>query len=98
LRSAIFFPKNVLRTPDGSGADILANGSWARGRWVVELRRKLVTGNPDDKPLVAGRVYRFGLAIFNDKVSNRYHFISFSQTLGLGRQTLAAIRAVRLAR
>src|SRR3990170_4456940 len=91
-------PQNVLRTPDGSGADILANGSWARGRWVVELRRKLITGNPDDKPFVAGRVYRFGLAVFNDMVSNRYHFISFPQTLGLGRQTVAAIRAVRLGR
>jgi len=91
-------PRNVLRTPDGSGADLLANGSWARGRWVVELRRKLVTGNPDDKPFVAGRVYRVGFAVFNDKVSNRYHFVSFPQTLGLGRQTVAMIRAVRLPR
>jgi len=91
-------PRNILRTPDGSGADVLANGSWARGRWVVELRRKLVTGNADDKPFAAGRVLRFGLAVFNDKVSNRYHFISFPQTLGLGKETLATIRAVRLGR
>lgn len=91
-------PQNVLRTPDGSGADVLANGSWQRGRWVVELRRKLVTGNPDDKPFVAGRVYRFGLAVFNDQVSNRYHFVSFPQTLGLGTQTIATVRAVRIGR
>ena len=91
-------PQNVLRVPDGSGADILANGSWERGKWVVELRRKLVTGNPDDKPFVPGRVYRFGLALFDDKVSNRYHFISFVQTLGLGEQTTATVRAVRIGR
>ena len=91
-------PQNVLRTPDGSGADILANGSWERGKWVVELRRKLVTGNPDDKSFVPGRVYRFGLAVFDDKVSNRYHFISFVQTLGLGEQTTATVRAVRIRR
>jgi hypothetical protein len=88
----------VLRVPDGSGADILANGSWERGKWVVELRRKLVTGNSDDKPFVPGRVYRFGLAVFDDKVSNRYHFISFVQTLGLGEQTTATVRAVRIGR
>lgn len=91
-------PQNVLRAPDGSSADVLANGAWRNGRWVVELRRKLVTGNADDKPLTAGRVYRFGLAVFNDKVSNRYHFVSFPQTLGLGRQTVATVRAVRLGR
>lgn len=96
--SGDLLPRNVLRTPEGSGADVLANGSWARGRWVVELRRRLVTGNPDDKPLAPGRVYRFGLAVFNDKVSNRYHFISFPQTLGLGKETLATIRAVRIGR
>jgi hypothetical protein len=91
-------PRNILRTPDGSGADVLANGAWARGRWVVELRRKLVTGNQDDKPFVAGRVYRFGVAVFNDMVTGRYHFVSFTQTLGLGQETIATVRAVRLGR
>jgi hypothetical protein len=91
-------PQNVLRLPQGSGADIMANGAWQNGRWVVELRRRLATGNPDDKPLAPGRVVRFGLALFDDKVSNRYHHVSFNHTLGLGAETVADVRAVRLRR
>ncbi len=89
-------PQNVLRIPQGSGADIMANGAWGNGRWVVELRRRLVTANPDDKPLRPGRVVRFGLALFDDKVSNRYHHVSFEHTLGLGEGTIADVRAVRI--
>jgi hypothetical protein len=89
-------PRNVLRLPAGSSADILANGSWGNGRWVVELRRKLVTGNPDDKPFKPGRVYRFGMSLFDDNVTARWHFVSFVQTLGLGAETRAAVRAVRI--
>lgn len=91
-------PRNVLRTPTGSGADIMANGAWQNGRWVVDLRRRLVTGNADDKPLRPGRVVRFGLALFDDKVSNRYHHVSFEHTLGIGAETVADVRAVRLRR
>jgi len=91
-------PRNVLRTPTGSSADVLANGSWANGRWVVELRRKLVTGNPDDKPFKPGRVYRFGMSLFDDRVTARWHFVSFVQTLGLGAETRATVRAVRIGR
>ncbi len=91
-------PRNILRTPDGSSADIMANGSWEGGRWVVELRRKLTTGNPEDKPFGSGRVVRFSLALFDDHVGNRYHQVSFVQTLGLGEKTTATVRAVRIGR
>lgn len=91
-------PRNVLRMPEGSAADVMANGSWQNGRWVVELRRKLVTGNPDDKPFVPGRIYRFGLSLFDDKVTARWHFVSFVHTLGLGANTTATVRAVRIGR
>ncbi|MDR7542957.1 MAG: ethylbenzene dehydrogenase-related protein [Armatimonadota bacterium] len=91
-------PRPILRTPEGSAADIMANASWQNGRWVVELRRKLVTGNADDKPLKPGRVYRFGIALFDDNVESRYHLISFVHTLGLGEKTTATVRAVRVGR
>jgi len=91
-------PRPILRTPDGSAADIMVNASWQNGKWVVEFRRKLITGNADDKPLNAGRVYRFGMALFDDNTENRYHLISFVQTLGLGEQTTATVRAVRIGR
>jgi hypothetical protein len=91
-------PRPILRTPDGSAADIMVNASWQNGKWVVEFRRKLITGNADDKPFNPGRVYRFGMALFDDNVENRYHLISFVQTLGLGEQTTATVRAVRIGR
>ncbi|MBM3469229.1 MAG: hypothetical protein FJX73_00325 [Armatimonadetes bacterium] len=91
-------PRNVLRVPDGSSADIMANGSWEQGKWVVDLRRKLATGNPEDKPFGAGRVVRFSLALFDDHSGNRYHLVSFVQTLGLGEKTTATVRAVRIGR
>jgi hypothetical protein len=78
-------PQPVLQEPSGSVADIQASGVWRNGRWTVDLRRKLNTGNPDDRVLEAGKVYDIGLAIFEDKVSNRRHHVSLPPlTLGLG--------------
>jgi hypothetical protein len=87
-------PRRVLREPEGSAGDILANSWWENGRWIVEMRRELNTGNPDDHALVAGRTYQIGLAVFDDHVSNRYHHVSFPVTLGIG--TEADIVAVPL--
>jgi hypothetical protein len=78
-------PQPVLQEPAGSAADIQANGVWRNGRWTVDLKRKLNTGNPDDRVLEAGKAYDIGLAIFDDKVSNRRHHVSLPPlTLGLG--------------
>jgi hypothetical protein len=77
-------PRRVLRDPDGSRADILANSWWEDGRWVVVMRRALDTGNPDDHVLEPRRTYFLGLAVFDDHVGNRYHHVSFPVTIGLG--------------
>ncbi|GBD10650.1 Cytochrome c-552 [bacterium HR23] len=76
--------RRVLTTPDGSRADILANSRWENGKWVLEMRRKLNTGNPDDVTLEPGKVFTIGIAIHDDMVSNRRHHVSFPVTLGLG--------------
>lgn len=76
--------RRLLRTPDGSRADILANSRWADGKWILEMRRKLNTGNPDDVVFEPGRVYTIGIAVFEDMVSNRRHHVSFPVTLGIG--------------
>lgn len=68
----------------GGAADVQAFGQYADGHWVVELRRKLNTGNPDDKVLRPGRAYLIGFAIFDDTVSNRRHYVTLPLTLGLG--------------
>jgi hypothetical protein len=87
-------PRQVLQEPTGSRADLLFNSRWENGRWVVEMRRALNTGNPEDKAFMPGQVYNVGLAIFDDHVSNRRHHVSFEKTLGFG--VAADIQAVRI--
>jgi len=78
-------PHPVLQEPTESVADVIANGTWRDGRWTVELRRKLNTGNPDDKVLAAGKVYDIGFSVFEDRVSNRRHHVTLPPlTLGIG--------------
>ena len=88
-------PHPVLQEPTESIADVLARGVWQDGRWTVEMRRKLDTGQPDDKALVPGRVYDIGFSVFEDRVSNRRHLVTLPPvTLGLGVQ--ADIKGVKL--
>ncbi len=77
-------PQYILREPQGSGADVQASGRYADGHWVVELRRKLNTGNPDDRVLHPGKAYPVGFSIFDDTVSNRRHYVTLPLTVGLG--------------
>lgn len=86
-------PRRVLRAPDGSRGDILANSEYKDGKWTLELRRKLVTGNPDDKALKEGQVYDLAIAVHDDMVGGRRHHVSFPLTLGIGVD--ADIKAVR---
>jgi Ethylbenzene dehydrogenase len=87
-------PQYLLREPEGSAADIQAFGQYVNGHWVVELRRKLNTGNPDDKALRLGTAYPIGFAIFDDAVSNRRHYVTLPLTLGLG--TKGDVTAVKV--
>lgn len=41
-------PEVILQEPSGSQADVVEAARWNNGRWTVELRRALVTGNADD--------------------------------------------------
>jgi hypothetical protein len=87
-------PQYVLREPEGSAADVQAFGRYLDGHWVVELRRKLNTGHPDDKVLQPGRAYPIGFAIFDDTVSNRRHYVTLPLTVGLGVD--GDVRAVKV--
>jgi len=77
-------PQYLQREPEGSAGDIQAYGRYVDGHWVVELRRKLNTGNADDKVLRPGTAYPIGFGIFDDAVSNRRHYVTLPMTLGLG--------------
>jgi len=77
-------PQYIQRDPQGSGADVQTFGRYADGHWVVEIRRKQVTGHPDDKALRPGTAYPVGFAVFDDTVSNRRHYVSLPLTVGIG--------------
>jgi hypothetical protein len=87
-------PQYLLREPEGSAADVQAFGRYGDGYWAVELRRKLNTGNADDKVLRPGTAYPIGFAIFDDAVSNRRHYVALPLTLGLGAK--GDVTAVRV--
>ena len=55
----------ISQQPDGSRADILAQGVWKGGTWTVEFGRKLDTGSDDDIQFDAGsgKSYRFGISV-----------------------------------
>ncbi len=52
-------------TPDGSYADVSANGVWADGHWHLEMARRLDTGHEDDVVLPAGGSISGQIAVFN---------------------------------
>ena len=74
-------------------AAIAARADWAEGWWTVELRRAMDPGHPDDKAVHEFRVYDLGFAFYTDATGNRFHYVTFPVTLGLGQP--ADIEAVR---
>jgi hypothetical protein len=80
---------------EGSAADNQdVEGAWENGVWTVTWARPLDTGHPeDDKILREGETYNVGLAVHDDNVTTRFHFVSFPVTLGIGAE--ADIEAVQ---
>ena len=81
-------PRRLLRTADGSHADIKVAGQarWKDGYWDVTLTRAMDTGNPaDDKIFVDKRVYDIAFSVHRDALGSRWHYVSLPVTLGLGR-------------
>ncbi|MBT3553410.1 MAG: hypothetical protein HOB37_06140 [Rhodospirillaceae bacterium] len=70
----------------GSAADNdFAKGVWKDGAYTVVFRRKLDTGHPsDDKIMKVGGKYTIGLAVHDDNVTTRFHFVSLPLSLGIG--------------
>ncbi len=89
-------PDYVVSREDakGSAAENNAISNWKDGMWSVVLIRPLGLANDDDKSLKAGGVYNVGLAVHDDNITTRGHFVSFVKTLGLGAK--ADIEAVKL--
>jgi hypothetical protein len=78
-RQKDIMPKYILtENPQGSVADVHCKGVWKDGRWNLEIRRKLDTGNPDDIVFSPGKTVMGGIAVF-DHSGDDDHVIS--QTL-----------------
>jgi hypothetical protein len=90
-------PDYVVSREDakGSAADNNAIASWKDGMWTVVMIRPLGLANNDDKAFKQGGVYNVGLAVHDDNITTRGHFVSFVKTLGFGAKK-ADIKAVKL--
>jgi len=69
-------PKYQLNSSaTGSITDIKASGKWVNGKWHLEFKRALDTGNDDDVVFKPGMTIKGGIAIF-DSTENYDHAIS----------------------
>jgi PAS domain S-box-containing protein len=79
-------PGFVLGKPEGSRGDIEAKGVWEDGKWQIELKRKLVTGNDDDVAFDITKIYRFGIAVMDD--TGGFRRFGEGHSFDLGARTL----------
>lgn len=81
-------PRRVLRTYEGSRADIHTvggRGHWQDGYWEVTLSRLMDTGDPlNDKVFEEGHIYNLAMAIHRQATGLRWHYVSLPLTVGLG--------------
>jgi hypothetical protein len=74
-------PKYILnKNVTGSIADVKAKGVWESGQWTLEMKRKMNTGNPDDRAFVKGTSVPASIALF-DHSGDENHNISETITL-----------------
>jgi len=59
-------PQYLHGTPTGSAADVKAQGTWADGRWTLELARKLATAHSDDTAFDLSRSYKLAVGVHDD--------------------------------
>jgi len=65
----------VAHEPTESAGDVLAEAVWENGFWMLEVRRALATGHPDDAPLVGRGPHRLSIAL-GDEEEGGAHFTS----------------------
>lgn len=65
------------------GAPIEAETKLENGRWVVTLKRPLMSDKPGDIAIEPGKLYTVGFAIHDDFTNARFHHVSLDLRLGL---------------
>jgi hypothetical protein len=87
LKDGDILPGFILNTKtDGSADDLNASGKWENGMWTMTIWRKLDTKQKDDVALVPGQTYPIGLAVHDDNVTTRFHYVSLPLKLSLGKK------------
>ena len=56
------------------------------GRWLVVMKRKLVSDKTGDLSLAMDKVYNFGFAIHDDYSNARFHHVSLGYKLAFDSQ------------
>lgn len=78
-------PERILREPSESRADIKQAGTWSNGKWTIEIKRSLDTGNDDDIQFSDLSLdYLFGISLM-DNAGGDAHLFSGVQTLNFTR-------------
>lgn len=86
-------PRRALREASGARAGVETYWAWENGATTVVFKRHLVAQNDSDKTIDLNSGHTMGIALFDDNVSNRSHFISFPFTVGLSGTDLVAGQA-----
>ncbi|OGI48471.1 MAG: hypothetical protein A3B81_04240 [Candidatus Muproteobacteria bacterium RIFCSPHIGHO2_02_FULL_65_16] len=87
VKDGDILPGFILNTKtEGSADDLDASGTWANGVWTMYVWRKLDTQQKDDVALAAGQTYPIGLAVHDDSVTTRFHYVSMPLKLSLGKK------------
>ncbi|MBI3140639.1 MAG: hypothetical protein HYZ19_02105 [Rhodocyclales bacterium] len=96
VKDGDILPGFILNTKtDGSADDLNASATWANGMWTMTIWRKLDTKQKDDVALVPGQTFPAGLAVHDDNVTTRFHYVSLPLKLALGKKD-GHINAVEL--
>lgn len=61
-------PEVILRPAAGGRGDVTSGATWSDGIWMMEIKRALITNDPDDVQfdLNKKRVYEYGVAAFDN--------------------------------
>jgi len=67
-------PERILRLPAGSRADVLQAATWKDGQWMLEFKRALNTGHPDDDTIFddLNKAYKFGIATMDNSGGEKH--------------------------
>lgn len=61
-------PERILGPATGGRGDLISGATWSNGLWMMEIKRPLITNDPDDVQfdLSKERTYEYSVAAFDN--------------------------------